>query len=226
MYTLNYIKQGTETQILNLDVLSHKYNIIISSFIVSKIIIEAKLDLCSDLIYSKPELLHENEFKDLLKLFDDIIRSNSANTFIIKELTNTQLKSLIKKFELSNQSNEEFKEFYNRLLLAIYLFLNYKHEENIKLGELIEETLYKGDEYYIEAYDYTMPPYRLYNTIIIPEIGLSCIPEKRKEYIEKLIKIIVSNGGRFTQDQTKEITNEIKEFDKDTQAFILYLINK
>ena len=94
MYTLKYINQ--ETEIHDLQNLSNKYNIIISSFIIPEIMMNVKLDLCADLIYSKPELLDKTEFDVLLKLFDDIIIANSKNTFIIKELTNEQLQNLIK----------------------------------------------------------------------------------------------------------------------------------
>jgi hypothetical protein len=223
MYTLKYINEGKETEIPNLKNLSDKYNIIISSFIVPKIIINVTLDLCSDLIYSKPELLDKSEFDVLLKLFDDIILANSTNTFIIKELTNKQLQNLIKKFELSNESSEEFKQFYNRLLLAIYLFLNYK-KENIKIGQLIEQTLYKGDEYYKEAYETNETTYRLYNTIIIPDIiGLS-IHDSEEKYIQGLIKKIIDNGTAFTQKEIDNIKIEIIGFDQDTQDFILYII--
>lgn len=226
MYTLKYINQ--ETEIPNLKNLSDKYNIIISSFIVPDIMINVSLDLCADLIYSKPELLHKNEFDVLLKLFDDIINGNSKNTFIIKELSNEQLQNLIKKFEsvnkLSNNgSSEEYKQFYNRLLLAIFLFLNYKKEENIKIGQLIEQTLYKGDEYYKEAYDKNEYSYRLYNTIIIPDIiGLS-ISHSAQEYIQELIKRMIYK--KITEQEIVQIKQKILVFEPDIQEFILYIIN-
>lgn len=221
MYTLKYINQ--ETEIPNLKNLSDKYNIIISSFIVPDIMINVSLDLCADLIYSKPELLHKTEFDVLLKLFDDIINANSKNTFIIKELTNEQLQNLIKKFESSNGSGEEYTRFYNRLLLAIFLFLNYKKEENIKIGQLIEQTLYKGDEYYKEAYDKNEYSYRLYNTIIIPDIiGLS-ISHSAQEYIQELIKRMIYK--KITEQEIVQIKQKILVFEQDIQEFILYIIN-
>ena len=224
MYTLKYINQETGTEIHDLQNLSNKYNIIISSFIVPEIMMNVKLDLCADLIYSKPELLDKTEFDVLLKLFDDIIIANSKNTFIIKELTNEQLQNLIKKFESSNGSGEEYTRFYNRLLLAIFLFLNYK-KENIKMSELIEQSLYKGNEYYKQAYDTNEYSYRLYNTIIIPDIiGLS-MSHSAEKYIQYLIHSMLDNT-KLKEEKIPEITKKIKEFEPNIQEFILYLINK
>lgn len=207
----------------NLELLIHNYNVIISSFNLKKII-HIGLDLCSDLIFSKSELLHENEFNELLTLFNSVLNlfiTNDKLLFHIKGLSLTQLDELINKFKTkSNFDTNEYNIYYNRIVLSIYLFLNYKKIMNLQVGELIKYKNYKGDAYYKEAYGEKLINYRNCNKFIIPNNMFKGMDEDQTELLNDLIKKNILKNAFKNESKLQELMAKLEHDDKLNELII------
>jgi hypothetical protein len=209
----------------NLELLIHNYNVIISSFNLKKII-HIGLDLCSDLIFSKSELLHENEFNELLTLFNSVLNlfiTNDKLLFHIKGLSLTQLDELINKFKTkSNFDTNEYNIYYNRIVLSIYLFLNYKKIMNLQVGQLIEYKNYKGDAYYKESYGEKLINYRNCNRFIIPNNMFKGMDEDQTKLLNDLIKKNILKNAFKNEAKLQELMEKL-EHDGKLNELIIFM---
>ena len=106
------------------------------------------LDLCSDLIYNKAELLEHIEFDEIYQLFN--IELNTFN-FTIEQFKNNELSNLI--HFLEKNYNNQIDNFFKKIILAIYLFSICTFEDSIyNFNNLINIKYYKSNDYYINKY--------------------------------------------------------------------------
>jgi hypothetical protein len=167
------------------NILQAKYNEIISSFAYDKpILVKVALDLCADLFSNKSELLVQQEFDEINRLFVAYLSNATFKKKIEWYMpSDDKIQQLLQIFK-----GDDSADNYNKRLLCILLFLKFKRTPN----EIFVDNKYiKGGEYYSAAYG-PLDNYRTsLNVGLLEEIRSSLTPELITGNYNNILQLII-----------------------------------